>query len=762
VKRVTALPVVIIRRHGAVYGELLGASELGAFDLSVGAVLEKLEPLAREALESGRLDEFEDRQVHQQTLAMDVPVLFGGEVIELPMALEALYTLEAGRCWVYLPQIGLEFETATIEQLEVKCLEHLRSRLSLEERLDALGGLVETTEQASKTIEVHQLEVRIDASASRADEYEEEYPTLAAVGEPLHQRLAKKDAARAWERKGEVGTLLNYLAGVSECSVVLIGPAGVGKTAIVHEAVGAMIRNEAPDALQGLGVWQISGGRLMAGMRFLGQWQERVIALIEEVKASGAILYAENLIELLETSGTEEHAGGIPGLLLPHILAGEIVLVTEIRPEQVAVAEQRHPGFMRALRRLPVEPMNPVQTDAVLDRLSFRLGREHGVRLSPETRQKVIELVGRFQGPAQLPGPAVELAERMARTQRGEAPNGDRQQHPVLLPRHAVEAYGSMTGLPVALLDPGRDFDLAQTRAHFESAIVGQQEAVDAMVDLITVLRAGLHAPTRPLGSYLFLGPTGVGKTQTALTLAKYLFGSSERMIRLDMSEYQDSWSAARLVGRYKGEQGDLVRRIREQPFQVILLDEIEKAHASVFDYLLQMLGEGRLTDALGQTVSLCSAVVVMTSNLGAGGPAAPGFSQGRAEVAERSKAVRHYLSAIEEFFRPEFVGRLDRIITFAALGRESARQVVERVLADAFVREGLVRRNLKARVEPDVVEYLIEKGFDERYGARPLRQAVEQHIIAPMASFLAQESDVRDMTLVFSMQQGRPALDLQ
>ncbi|MFU8803754.1 MAG: AAA family ATPase [Bradymonadaceae bacterium] len=500
----------------------------------------------------------------------------------------------------------------------------------------------------------------------------------------------------------------------------------------------------------------------MAGMRFLGQWQERVIALIEEVKSCGAILFAENLIELLETSGTEEHAGGIPDLLLPHIVSGELVLITEVRPEQLALAEQRHPSFLRALRRLPVEPLNATQTDSVLDRVSFRLGREHGVRLAVETRQKILELVGRFRGPARLPGPAVELAERMARTHRGQAKVQEKQPHRMLLPNHAVEAYASMTGLPEGLLDAGREFDIGKTRDFFEDAIVGQGEAVTAMVDLVTVLRAGLHSPTRPLGSYLFLGPTGVGKTQTALTLARYLFGSTDRLIRLDMSEYQDPWSAARLVGRYKGEQGELVRRIREQPFQVILLDEIEKAHSSVFDFLLQMLGEGRLTDALGQTVSVTSAVFVMTSNLGAGGPALPGFEGVKTGESTRAQAVQHYRGAVEEFFRPEFVGRVDRIITFASLGMESARAVVERVLAEAFTREGLVRRQLRARAEADVVDYLIEVGFDERYGARPLRQAVENNIVAPLAGFLAQESDVRDVTLVFRMQGGKPILDLE
>ncbi|MGM0559108.1 MAG: AAA family ATPase, partial [Myxococcota bacterium] len=575
-----------------------------------------------------------------------------------------------------------------------------------------------------------------------------------AVGSPMHRQLDKKDAPTAFERETEVSTLLSYLADDTERSVLLIGPPGVGKTTIFQDAVGRIIRGDVPQGIGEEQVWQISGGRLMAGMRFLGQWQERVVEMVREVREAGGLLFAENLVELLEASGNEKYAEGIPGLLLPYIQSGEIVLVTELRPEQLAHVEQRQPTLLRALRHVRVESMSPAQTDTVLERVSYRLGRQHGVRLSADARQKIIEVSGRFRSGGNLPGPAVDLAERVARSHRKAGVEIADEDRPLLQPEHVLEAFASQSGLPVSLLDSDADFSVDEVRDFFDSEVFAQPEAVGAMVDLVTIIRAGLNPPERPIGSFLFLGPTGVGKTQTALTLAKYLFGSADRLLRFDMSEYQDSWSAARLVGRFQGEQGELVRRVREQPFQVLLLDEIEKAHPSVFDLLLQVMGEGRLSDGLGQTVPMTGTVVIMTSNLGAGGPGSLGFGAPGGSTAGQKQ---HYLSAVEEFFRPEFVGRIDRVIPFRSLRRETARRLARRALEQAFAREGLKRRNISVTVTDEVLDYLIRVGFDERYGARPLQQIVENTITAALADVLSREGSLADVELVFELVDGVP-----
>ncbi len=771
------LDVFVWHRQGAVYVASIENNEVAVMEPTLDEALESFASLAEHLLARDQdILSDADGELSMRQLKLKLPASIKGRLLDANIFLfavilspdrsvqgeELLYT-------VYLPQLSIEFDARDLSELDALCAEHLRDIYTLENRLHEFQRLLtpvvmeqDAQHQGSdEWMGVRRVNTKFKPMAgSSSVDAQPSRPTLTSVAEPLHVRLAKKDASGAFERKVEVELLLNYLAERFERSVLLVGQAGVGKTAILHEAVRRTIKGNVPEALRGVEVWQISGGRLMAGMRYLGQWQERVLALIDEAKTNGVILFAENLIELLDTSGNSEHAQGVPGLLLPHILSGELVLVTEARPEQLALAMQRHPGFVRALRRLLVETLDAARTDAVLERVSFRLGRQHGVRLSEEARQKILELTTRFKGGLALPGPAVVLAERMARTHKREGVIQEGEKRPVLLPVHAVQAYASQTGMPPSLLDPDVSFDIQDVRNYFENQIFDQPEAVDAMVDLIAVIRSGLNSPKRPLGSFLFLGPTGVGKTQTALSLAQYLFGSKDRLLRFDMSEYQDAWAAGRLVGRYKGEPGELVKKIREEPFQVILLDEVEKADGAVFDLLLQALGEGRLTDALGQTVDLTSSVFIMTSNLGASQRTQFGFEQ-LDEAQRRLREATHYLRAVESFFRPEFVGRIDQVIPFRSLGIKTSRKLVERALEQAFLREGLKRRNITVTASDAVVEYLMRVGFDERYGARPLRQAVESRITAALASFISMESDARDMRLTFVIREGLPVLEV-
>ena len=302
--------------------------------------------------------------------------------------------------------------------------------------------------------------------------------------------------------------------------------------------------------------------------------------------------------------------------------------------------------------------------------------------------------------------------------------------------------FAERTGLPLLLLSDEVPLRTGDVRAFFEARVLGQDEAVEAMVDLVTVAKSGLQDPNKPLGSFFFVGPTGVGKTELTKALAEFLFGSSDRVIRFDMAEHGSGDALPRLIGTawHSNGEGELTRRVREQPFCVLLLDEIEKAHRDVFDALLSALGEGRLTDANGRTADFRNAIVVMTSNLGAGqGSAAVGFSAADA-AAEADRLRRHFVEQAEKFFRPEFFNRIDRVLPFHALDPETVRRIARRELGRLLMREGITRRRLLVEIDDAVVERLAESGFHPHYGARPLQREIERAVIQPLARLIVEQ----------------------
>jgi hypothetical protein len=289
--------------------------------------------------------------------------------------------------------------------------------------------------------------------------------------------------------------------------------------------------------------------------------------------------------------------------------------------------------------------------------------------------------------------------------------------------------------MPLGLLSDAHQIRPTDVEEHFESRVLGQPEATQAMVDTVLVAKASLNDASKPLGSFFFVGPTGVGKTELAKALAEYLFGSRDRLVRLDMAEYASGDSVQRLIGTAWGSrEGELTRRVREQPFCVLLLDEIEKAHWAVFDALLGVLDEGRLTDASGRTADFRNAILIMTSNLGAERARSSGFGFVQGDDGGKTRA---YVEEAEKFFRPEFFNRINRIVVFHTLSGQTVRRIAQRELARLLERDGIVRRGLKVEVDDRVVERLASQGFHPRYGARPLQREIERTVIQPLARIL-------------------------
>lgn len=643
----------------------------------------------------------------------------------------------------------------------------------------------------SESLEVLDLEVPIKKVKERVkDEQDADNPfgtpkenfwALKEVGINMTAQLSEGRFKRTYRRDELVEDVMQSLAGSRNNSILLIGQSETGKTAIVHEVIRRINRKDCPEALFGREVWMLSPDRIIAGAQFIGTWEERVNNIVDECRKKQHILYVEDLPGLLEVGRWSKSDANVGLALRPHVMSGEVTIIGEGLPDRVTMGDNLGPSFMNAFRRIEIPPMSEEEALAVLNHVARDLEREYNLRILPEANSMVVQLTRRFVPYRAFPGKSIRLMEECASSiSRAESlgksastsrafdntrfnpfrrrPNMDRQS--------VMSTFSRLTGMPEFMVNDAARLELKDVESYFFDRILGQQEAVSQVVNLIATIKAGLNDPQKPLGTFMFIGPTGVGKTQMAKTLATYLFGDPTRLVRFDMSEYRDIDGVPRLIGAF-GKEGELTRRVREQPFSVILLDEFEKADPHIFDIFLQVLGEGRLTDSGGKTTFFHNTIIIMTSNLGASSKnfSTLGFSVGNevAQSAEVDDALRdHYRQQVVDFFRPEFVNRIDHVVVFGQLAPAALRNIATRELGDILLRDGITRRNLLVEIEDTVIDLVLKEGYSPVYGARPLKRAIEQLVVAPMARELSQRS-VQDTNLLrISVDRGTQKLMLK
>ncbi|MEL7372495.1 MAG: AAA family ATPase, partial [Myxococcota bacterium] len=558
---------------------------------------------------------------------------------------------------VIVPRLDLRFHIHGEENVDPWIEESIRHRFHMAEVNKLLAHRYERSERI-ETLEVSyfgadrfkKLRGPRGGPSRSADERHPPHP-LTEFGVELVAEAKSERLSRALHRGEQLNELENVLTSRRSPSVLLVGASGGGKTAIIHELAHRIHRGETPERLNGAEIWAIGASRFIAGAKFLGEWQERAERVVKSLVAARHILYLGSLLEVI-TSGSQQTGLNVAQFLLPWIQSGDLSVIVESTPEALARAEASHGIFVRALQRLPIEALSPRATADVLERHTRTLSKRHKVTWATGIISETLDVIGRFGDPSELPGAGLGLLERIARDDTAQAtPIG---------PGAAVRAFAQLSGFPDTLVDPHQRLDVDGLRKFFGERVIGQPRATELLCNVVLLLKAGLNDPDKPLGSYLFMGPTGVGKTESALTLAEYLFGDRKRLIRFDMSEYGDPGSAMRLVSGDADGQGPLTKRVREQPFSLLLFDEIEKADGGVFDLLLQILGEGRSTDDSGHTVRYTHCIIILTSNLGAGRSPALGFSKPSPRQLDR-----RYLEAAENFFRPEMINRIDHLVPF-------------------------------------------------------------------------------------------------
>lgn len=563
-----------------------------------------------------------------------------------------------------------------------------------------------------------------------------EPPEIKIAGDDLLELARQGRLGRLDRRDPLVERVLAALAADGRASVLLVGQSDVGKTALVHEIAVRLGSGEVPPGVRGRQLWRTSANELIAGARYTGMWQQRARELIEFGRSTGAIIAMGDPGGIVDAGRWSESDNNLGRVLRPYVERGELRLICEATEEGLAEARKWEPSFFEAFYRIDVPEPGAEAAFEILRAAARRIEGNHGVPFADDALEAALQLTRQFEPYRALPGKAVRLLEEAAQLVAVE----DSQP---LSREEITRAFAARTGMPITMLSDRVALRTEEVREFFEERVLGQPEAVEAIVDLIAVIKAGLNDPGKPLATMFFVGPTGVGKTELTKALAEFLFGSRDRVLRFDMGEYATGDAIARLTGSAwdRDGEGELTRRVREQPFCVVLLDELEKADGRVFDVLLPALGEGRLTDASGRTADLRNAIVIMTSNLGAERQDSGGIGFAQADSEAMTKRRRaHFASEAETFFRPEFFNRIDRLLTFDPLDRETITRIARRELGRLLLREGITRRQLLVEIGPGVVDELAVAGFHPRYGARPLHREIERAVIRPLARLIVEQ----------------------
>ena len=591
-------------------------------------------------------------------------------------------------------------------------------------------------------------------------------------------------------RDKEIERVIQILARRTKNNPVLIGEPGVGKTAVAEGLAIRIVNAEVPDILDGKKVIQLDMGLLVAGTKYRGEFEERLKKIMDEIRQAGNIILVIDEMHTLIGAGAAEGAIDAANILKPALSRGEIQVIGATTLDEYRKYVEKDSALERRFQSVIIDEPSEEESIEILKGLRPKYEDHHKLIISDEAIYAAVKLSNKYITDRFLPDKAIDVIDEASSKVRLKvstlSPEGKelekqlralikekedairnqefekasqlrdeeadmkerirevtqqyRDEHeankPTVTAENVAEVIATMTGVPVTKLTEGESERLLKLEETLHARVIGQNDAVVAISKAIRRARVGLKSPNRPIGSFIFCGPTGVGKTELAKALAEAVFGSEDNMIRVDMSEFMEKHSTAKLIGSPPGyvgydDGGHLTELIRKKPYSVVLFDEIEKAHPDVFNIMLQILDDGRLTDSKGRHINFKNTIIIMTSNVGASmitTTSRLGFSTSDDESKDKYEKLKETVTEeMKKAFRPEFLNRIDETIVFSHLSKEEIRQIVDLMLKDLFKR--LNERELTVEVTDEVKDHLAEAGYSEAYGARPLRRLIQRKI---------------------------------
>ncbi len=621
-------------------------------------------------------------------------------------------------------------------------------------------------------------------------------PALNAFGRNLTDLAARNELDPVIGRKDEIERVIQILCRRTKNNPVLIGEAGVGKTAIIEGLAQAITADRVPELLANKKVFSLDLPLMVAGTKYRGQFEERLKAVIDEARNSRKVILFIDELHSIVGAGGAEGAMDAANIIKPALARGELQCVGATTLDEYRKGIEKDAALERRFQPIMVNPPDIGDSIRILEGLRETYEKYHHVRYAPDALEAAVRLSDRYIPGRFLPDKAIDIMDEAgARTRINSVeapPDTSRIEEDLAAVRHEKEeaiaeqdfetaarcrdrerackekleelhrkwqdscaenppvvtsqdmafVVAKLTGVPLQEMEEGENRKLLRMESELGKSVIGQSEAISVVSRALRRSRADLKNPCRPIGSFLFLGPTGVGKTLLAKALAEFMFGDADALIQVDMSEYMEKFNVSRLIGAPPGyvgheEGGTLTERVRRRPYSVVLFDEVEKAHPDLMHILLQILEEGRITDSLGRRVDFRNTVIIMTSNVGAEqlakGGQGLGFSGGSELDMEKKRDL--LLDTARKFFKPEFVNRLDELIVFRRLTREDLLAIVD--IEVGKLKDRLAIRGLSLELPDDVKNFLIDKGYEPEYGARPLRRTVERMLEDPLAEEL-------------------------